>query len=173
MDDQIKLKYYDILNSIKTQHLKSNILFNIINNTDIKLNHNEIKLKYINNKNYFKKVDTKPIKQVDTKPIKQVDTKPIKQVDTKPIKQVDIETKLNNTKPKTFTSEETAAYLKRRSDYKKEKLNNNKHRTFTPEETAAYLKRRSDYKKEKLSIEESRNSKLNKSGGNSQILIFY
>jgi hypothetical protein len=159
MDSHLKLKYYDILNSIKMIHLKSNILYNIINNDDIKINYNEIKLKYINNKNMFKKIEPN---YINSQTHNETDSY---------LKRRDSYEKLDN-KPKKFTPEETDAYLKRREVYKKEKLDNNKHKKFTSEETDAYLKRREVYKKEKLDNKHKFNSS-DVNGGNSQIYVFY
>jgi hypothetical protein len=50
-----KLEFYDILNSIKMEYLKTKEPFDIIQQ-NIKLTHKTISLKYINDKNYFIKI---------------------------------------------------------------------------------------------------------------------
>ena len=49
MDDKNKIKYINLLNNIKINY-KNN---NIINTDEINLTYKQIKLKYIDNKNYF------------------------------------------------------------------------------------------------------------------------
>ena len=49
MDDKNKIKYINLLNNIKINY-KNN---NIINIDEINLTYNQIKLNYIDNKNYF------------------------------------------------------------------------------------------------------------------------
>ena len=56
MDILTKLKYYDKMNSIKLPKYKIDIPFNIINDDNIKLTYKNIKLKYIDGKNYFIKI---------------------------------------------------------------------------------------------------------------------
>ena len=56
--DNIKLHYYDILNSIKMDYMKIKEPFDFGNNNII-LTHKIIKLKYLTDKNYFVKVDKK------------------------------------------------------------------------------------------------------------------
>jgi hypothetical protein len=57
MNDQTKMEYYDILNSIRMTYLKNKTPFNIISQDDIKLTYKEIQLKYIKGKNYFVQFD--------------------------------------------------------------------------------------------------------------------
>jgi hypothetical protein len=139
MNNQIKLNYYDILNSIRMQYLKSKIPFNIINDNSIKLTYNEIKLKYIDNKNYFIKIDQKsPV----TSNVSNVFLK-------------------KNEDKNGYKHQDKTDALDRKYEYKIEKLKRHKNKElpkdkqkiFTPEETAAYLKRKSVYEKEKLNKE--------------------
>ena len=146
MNNQLKIIYYDILNGIRMQYLKSNIPFNIVNDNEIKLTYGEIKLKYLDDKNYFIKVD-KPQVKPQVKPTDKTE--------------------------REFTPEETKLYLARKELYKKEKEAkiNNKLRTFTPEETLAYHARRAQYAKEKSDM---LNSSDKKNGGTSnKIYIYY
>ena len=181
MNNQIKLNYYDILNSIRMQYLKSKIPFNIINDNSIKLTYNEIKLKYIDNKNYFIKIDQKSpvtsnVSNVFLK--KNEDKNGYKHQDKTDAldrnyayKMEKLKRKKNKELPnenqKKFTTEETANYLERRANYKKEKSRKaetkNYKKDFTPEETSAYLERRKQYAKEKE----------NKVKNNSQIVAGY
>jgi hypothetical protein len=140
MNNKIKLNYYDILNSIRMQYLKSKIPFNIINDNSIKLTYNEIKLKYINNKNYFIKIDQKqPV-------VSALDRKNEYKIEK-------LEKVKNKEDQKKFTTTETSNYLERRKQYAKEKENKdeskNYKKEFTADETAAYLERRKQYAKEK------------------------
>jgi hypothetical protein len=57
MNDQAKMEYYDILNSIRMTYLKNKTPFNIIGQDEIKLTYKEIHLKYIKGKNYFVQFD--------------------------------------------------------------------------------------------------------------------
>ena len=179
MNNQIKLNYYDILNSIRMQYLKSKIPFNIINDNSIKLTYNEIKLKYIDNKNYFIKIDQKPpvisnvfLKKHEDKVFLKKHEDKIDTLDRNYAYKIEKlkrekNKELPNENQKKFTAEETANYLERRANYKKEKLRNaetkNYKKDFTPEETSAYLERRKQYAKEKE----------NKVKNNSQIVAGY
>ena len=90
MNNETKIKYYDILNSIKMEYLKSDMPYNIINDRNIILTYDEINLKYISDKNYFAPIDKNPNNKPHNPPGARV-----------------------------FTPEETEAYLKRRESYKK------------------------------------------------------
>jgi hypothetical protein len=168
MNNQIKLNYYDILNSIRMQYLKSKIPFNIINDNSIKLTYNEIKLKYIDNKNYFIKIDQKsPVVLNDFKYEKEYKNKDnvfLKKPQDNTRSNADIKKKyaykmeklkrkenkeLPKEDQKKFTETETSNYLERRANYEKEKLKRKENKEFTADETAAYLERRNMYAKEK------------------------
>ena len=187
IDNQTKLEYYNIMNSIKMEYLKSNIPFNIVNSKDVKLSYKEIQLKYVDDKNYFVKVSKKPF----NKPGQYNNFKPrnVPNIDmakpwTKEKREEYRKNKEHGQKSnqsdrgrsksprREFTPEETAAYLERkkrreshsrspdRSDSDRSNSDRSKspRREFTPEETAAYLKR-----KKRREIQ----------GGIGKILVFY
>ena len=99
MNNETKIKYYDILNSIKMEYLKSDMPYNIINDRNIILTYDEINLKYIANKNYFVTIN--------------------KTTKYNPIYDKTNDKSRNPPGTRVFTPEETAVYLKRRESYKK------------------------------------------------------
>jgi hypothetical protein len=60
MNNKYKIEYYNILNSIRIDYLKSKMPFNILNQNDIKLTYKDIYLKYIKDKQYFIKASANP-----------------------------------------------------------------------------------------------------------------
>jgi hypothetical protein len=161
IDNQTKLEYYDIMNSIKMEYLKSNIPFNIVNNKDIKLSYKEIQLKYVDDKNYFVKVSKKPFNKpgqfnnFNPRNVPNIDmTKPwTKEKREEYRKNKEHEQKSNqpargrSKSPRhEFTPEETAAYLERKQRRESHSRSPDRSKSprheFTPEETAAYLERK-------------------------------
>ena len=156
IDNQTKLQYYDILNSVKMEHLKSNIPFNIVNSNDIKLTYKEVQLKYINGKNYFITVP-KLNKGFNNKSHKNTTAKKISVDMKKEWTEKDRDDyKKNKEQQNKFTPEETAAYLERK---KRRERSKSPQREYTPEETAAYLERKKRREK--------------KGGVDNKVLVFY
>lgn len=149
IDNQTKLEYYDIMNSIKMEYLKSNIPFNIVNNKDIKLSYKEIQLKYVDDKNYFVKVSKKPF----NKPGQFNSFKP------RNIPNIDMS--------KPWTKEKREEYIKnkehgQKSNHHDRGRSKSPRSVFTPEETASYLERK-----------KRRENQGKKQGGGGKILVFY
>lgn len=101
MDDDIKIKYYDILNSVKMEYLKADIPYNIVNDRNIILTYNEINLKYIANKNYFAIIN-----KTNTNVSKQ---------NSKDLAKNNV----GQTGSNKFKSEKTEHYLKKKENHKK------------------------------------------------------
>ena len=171
MNPQTKLEYYDILNSVRMEYLKSNIPFSIVNRSDIKLTYNDIKLKYINDKNYFVKVDKSKGKfQQDRTPWTKEQKKEFYKQKAREERDAP---KINMDEPWSVEKRDEYRRLKEQSSLKNNKdgykgtdpnINRDRNRSqspkreFTPEETAAYLERK---------------AKREKKGGNALIMVFY
>ena len=67
MNNDTRIKYYDILNSIKMEYLRSDTPYNIINDHNIILTYDEINLKYIADKNYFMIINKNTDKNTNNK----------------------------------------------------------------------------------------------------------
>jgi hypothetical protein len=101
-----KLEYYEILNTIRMDYLKSKEPFDM-NLNNVKLTYNDIQIKYLNNKNYFiAKPSFKDGKQYK----KNSRGSTIYDKHTTGHKSI----KDKSYKTPTFTPEETAAYLERK-----------------------------------------------------------
>ena len=179
MDDRTKLEYYNILNSIRMMYLKSNIPFNIVNSDQIKLTYKDIKLKYIDNKNYFIKVDKSKNRSHQKIPWTKDQKKEFYKQQAKEARE---RPAINLNDPWTADKRDEYSKSKERSkspnrkeftkqnNFKKDKSRSRSpQREFTAEETNAYLER-----KARRERSQSPNRKEFTKGGNiSQIMIFY
>ena len=194
MNLQLKLEYYNILNSVRMVYLQTNIPFSIVNKHDIKLTYKDIKLKYIKDKNYFVKLDkSKGYKQKDNKRDRTPWTKEQKKEFFKQRAKDEKQTKRESSRksqekpqeklsreqsPKReYTPEETAAYLERKA-----RREQSPKREYTPEETAAYLERKArreqspkrEYTPEETAAYLERKTRREKKGGGlEKIMVFY
>jgi hypothetical protein len=154
MNSQTKLEYYNILNSVRMVYLKSKVPFSIVNSSDIKLTYKNIKLKYINDKNYFVKVDKSKNYKEDRIPWTKEQKKEFYKQKAKEERNLP---KINLNEP--WTTEKRDEYRKqveesgrskspqsRDSSRDRNERTSEKHqsprREFTAEETAAYLERK-------------------------------
>jgi hypothetical protein len=193
MISQIKLEYYDILNSIRMIYLQSDIPFAIINKHDIKLTYKDIKLDYIDNKNYFVKVNkSKGNFQKDKTPWTKEQKKEFYKQKAKEERE---KPNINLNEP--WTKENRDEY-RRSKEQSSSKINESVHsqtnnresrskspkREFTHAETEAYLKRkanresRSKSPKREFTHAETeaylkRKANREKKGGYGKIMIFY
>jgi hypothetical protein len=160
MNDQTKIEYYDILNGIRMVYLKSHVPFNIINDSKIKLTYNEIKLKYIDNKNYFVTVNKDTYRSNKTPWTREQKKEFFKQ------RAKDERAKSNNSNinmNEPWTKEKREEFIKKRHDGS----HNNQKRVYTPEETAAY----NDRMRNREQNHDSRQKTNKQTGG--RIMVFY
>ena len=113
-----KIEYYDVLNSIRMEYLKSKEPFNIIE-SNVKLTYNDIQLRYLNDKNYFIVVKKSSYKD---------------RYDNKKNNRNQRNDDNASKSPRTGRDRTT------RSDNQRSQYN--KKPNFTPEETAVYLERK-------------------------------
>ena len=147
MNSQTKLEYYDILNSVRMMYLKSKIPFSIVNSYDIKLTYKDIKLKYINDKNYFIKVDKSRGRKEDRIPWTKEQKKEFYKQKAKEERD---QPNINLDEP--WTKEKRDEYRKQTEERERsrsqERKSNQKQspqqskKVYTADETAAYLERK-------------------------------
>ena len=149
MNNNTKLKYYDILNSVKMEYLKERTPFNILKDSDIKITYKDIKLEFVDGKNYFVKVD-KSKGNFDRTPWTKEQKKEFYKNKAK-------EDRNQKSLPGSWSDKNIEWTKKQRESYAKGDSGQNRNRgrdrsqsprrEFTAEETAAYEERKKQREK--------------------------